>query len=473
MTALERDDIQGNVLRGYDFPFARYLVARVRADGAAPRPRAAGWPARPTRSRPRPSGPAAAPAPATSRSPTRALRRLEPPRLAGSRASRDEFRAGMAARADRLGDAGGGAPEHWDDGTARGRDPRPRHALGRRPDDALARALRRACRRDMAAHGLEPGYVQEAAASSATTASTSASPTASASRRSPGSRATTIARPGRRRSAAVRGTACRPDIVPRATDRRLAWRALRAGRVRARLRRRGRRPAARARRRRFDRNGTFMVWRKLRQDVAGFRAFLADAAAQHRPRAPASSPRRSSGAGRTAARSSCGPRTATRALGQRPRARQRLRLRATTRPASRARAAPTSAARTRATRCARAAGSRPAIASCAAACPTARRWRRAPRTTAPTAASSSSPCRRASSASSRSSRRAGSTTATRSASAGRPTRSRGRSATPARQACSADARHATPRRCARSSRRRGGEYLFVPGVAALRALGDL
>ncbi|MEA2290103.1 MAG: hypothetical protein QOD55_2100, partial [Solirubrobacteraceae bacterium] len=27
MTALERDDIQGNVLRGYGFPFARYLFA--------------------------------------------------------------------------------------------------------------------------------------------------------------------------------------------------------------------------------------------------------------------------------------------------------------------------------------------------------------------------------------------------------------------------------------------------------------
>ncbi|MEY2533513.1 MAG: hypothetical protein QOF29_1423 [bacterium] len=36
MTALERDDIQGNVLRGYGFPFARYLFARVR-DGAAAR----------------------------------------------------------------------------------------------------------------------------------------------------------------------------------------------------------------------------------------------------------------------------------------------------------------------------------------------------------------------------------------------------------------------------------------------------
>src|SRR4029079_6431616 len=69
----------------------------------------------------------------------------------------------------------------------------------------------------------------------------------------------------------------RPDIVPSATDRRIAWRALRAGEVVLRYDHEdGGPPSSPAAP--LHRNGSFMVWRKLRQDVAGFRAWLAEAA---------------------------------------------------------------------------------------------------------------------------------------------------------------------------------------------------
>ena len=65
--------------------------------------------------------------------------------------------------------------------------------------------------------------------------------------------------------------------MPSATDGRLAWRALRAGEfVLGYDDEDGGPPPAPAAP--LHRNGSFMVWRKLRQDVAGFRAWLAEAA---------------------------------------------------------------------------------------------------------------------------------------------------------------------------------------------------
>ena len=347
MTVLERDDIQGNVLRGYNFPCARYLVARVRGDREAPRRRAGGSRRRPTRSRPTPSGPSGRAWPATSRSPTPASPRSGSPRGLLASFPRD-FREGMAARADLIGDVGGDAPEHWEQGLRPGDDPRPRHALGRRPG-ARSRARRPA-----------------SAATWPRTASTPAS-----SRRRPSSASDRehfgftdgFGQPSIagvvRHEIAGQGVAVRRrpwhrlrrDLVPCATDGRVAWRAAAAGRVRARLRRRGRRPPP-APAPPLRRNGTFMVWRKLHQDVAAFRAFVAGARPQHRAR---DGPRRREGhrplAGRQPARAAP-PR-------RRHRARRRTASGSTTSPtaptrrASRARAAPTSAGPTRATPCGR------------------------------------------------------------------------------------------------------------------------
>ena len=119
MSALEADDIQGNILRGYNFPCARYLFARVRGDAASAEA-ARRWLA-------------AQAAPVTSeaewsRKPRLAgnvalsYRGLEALRLPGWLLASfpDDFRAGMAARADRIGDAGEGAPATWDEGLREG-----------------------------------------------------------------------------------------------------------------------------------------------------------------------------------------------------------------------------------------------------------------------------------------------------------------------------------------------------------------
>ena len=289
------DDIQGNVLRGYNFPCARYLVARVRDDRAAPEA-ARRWLA--AQADPVTTDAEWIRAAAPGRQPRALLRR---PRRAGlprgcSRASRaTSARGWRPAPADRRrrrrrARALGGGP-------APGRI----HVLVTLSGDdpaALARTSARV-RRDMAAHGLDPGFEQEAAKLGGdrehfgfTDGFGQPSIAGVVRHEIPGQGVAVRRRPWHR---------LRRDLVPSATDRRLAWRALRPGSSCSAT---TTRTAARRPRppRRCTATASFMVWRKLRQDVAGFRALLAGGRRSHRLRRRACSPRRSSAAGPTAAR---------------------------------------------------------------------------------------------------------------------------------------------------------------------------
>jgi len=272
MTALEVDDIQGNVLRGYGFPFARYVLARVR-DGRADAAR--GWLA--SQADPVTTEAGWSTKPLHARNVAVSYAGLEAVGVPGWLASTfpDEFRAGMAARAERLGDAGAGAPERWDDGLRRG-DIHVLVSIGGATEAAVAAEAERV-EAEMADGGLEPGVVQAAAQPSDSrehfgfTDGFGQPAIAGVARHGvPGQGVPIRRRPWHR---------FRADVVPSRADRRLGWRALRPGEfVLGYADEDGGPPPAPAPP--LHRNGTFMVWRKLRQDVAGFRRFVADAAVE-------------------------------------------------------------------------------------------------------------------------------------------------------------------------------------------------
>jgi Dyp-type peroxidase family len=111
MTELDLPRIQGFLVRGYRLPFAAYLFLRI-DDGA----RAAAWIAEMTddvlTAAPWPQKPASGVNLAFSFAGLRALQ-LPDASLAGFP---EEFRQGMAARAGLLGDDGDSAPGHWEGG---------------------------------------------------------------------------------------------------------------------------------------------------------------------------------------------------------------------------------------------------------------------------------------------------------------------------------------------------------------------
>jgi Dyp-type peroxidase family len=270
VTALERDDIQGNVLRGYGFPFARYVFARVRPGGADA---ARGWLAGQAEPVTSESEWSAKPLHARNIAISYAgLRAVGVPGwLAGT--FPEEFRCGMAARADTLGDAGDGAPECWEKGLRPGEI----HVLATiaaRTEDAVAAECERV-QAEMSSSGLEPGLVQWAQQPSDNrehfgfTDGFGQPAIAGVVRHDvPGQGIPIRRRPWHR---------LRSDIVPSRTDPGLAWRAVKPGEfVLGYDDEDGGLPPAPAPP--LHRNGTFMVWRKLRQDVAGFRRFIADAA---------------------------------------------------------------------------------------------------------------------------------------------------------------------------------------------------
>jgi Dyp-type peroxidase family len=272
MTALERRDIQGNILRAYAFPFARYLFARVR-DGEADAARA--W--------------LAAEAGAITTAEEWSAKPLHARNVALSYAGLsalgvpgwlldtfpEEFGTGMAARADHLGDTGDGAPERWEEGL-RGGDVHVLVSVAGQGRAAVGEEAER-LKAEMAENGLEPGYDQEAFQRS--------------DMREHFGFTDGFGQPAiagvARHTVAGQGVPVRwwpwhrfrRDYVHSQTRFWTSWRALRPGEfVLGYDDEDGSPPPAPAAP--LHRNGTFMVWRKLYQDVAGFRAFTASAAAE-------------------------------------------------------------------------------------------------------------------------------------------------------------------------------------------------
>jgi Dyp-type peroxidase family len=260
---LELDDIQGNVLQGYGLPTAAYVNVRVREPGAG---RALLRELAPMVRTGRDWG-AAKPASALNIALScQGLLALGMP-AATLRSFPPEFRDGMEARADVLGDCGDSAPKDWDPRLRAGRvhlllivhaesGDELKDRVGEL--DALVRAL----------PGLEPDEAPETAAARARGrehfgyADGSAQPAIAGA---PG---------GQYRGG---GVAVERKLFP---PRKAGWRPLEAGEfVLGYPDEDGVLPVAPEEP--YGRNGTFMVYRKLRQDVAAFRRLLDREATDH------------------------------------------------------------------------------------------------------------------------------------------------------------------------------------------------
>ena len=243
-------DIQGNVLRGYMFPSAAYLflhiddVDRARALLTRALPNVAtaeSWQ----------TAPATAVQVAFTHGGLRALGVSEEVLASFP----EEFREGMAARAERLGDRGPSAPEHWEAGLGTGQA----HVLATvyGVDEAhLEQRLEQLRGMGRGAGATTPVHETRAEAL-------------------PGGRDhfgfyDGIAQP------AVAGSGVRARPGDGQPDGAGGWRDVRTGEfLHGYVDEDGTLPAAPAAP--FDRNGTFEVWRKLHMDVAAFRRYLDEA----------------------------------------------------------------------------------------------------------------------------------------------------------------------------------------------------
>jgi Dyp-type peroxidase family len=246
---VELADIQGDLLRGYTYPCAAYLFLRIDDPGRAR--------ALMTRMLPRvnTAEPWHDAPPATAMHVAFTYAGLAALDLDASLLDSfpPEFREGMAARAERLGDRGPSAPSRWEAGFGTG----DAHVLVTLYgiDAARLEAGRDALR------GVGEGAVtlvdeQRAAALEGA--------------RDHFGFADGIAQP------AIEGSGVAPRPGDGQPDRAGRWRPVRAGEfVLGYEDEDGGLPAAPAAP--FDRNGTFMVYRKLAMDVAAFRRFLSEA----------------------------------------------------------------------------------------------------------------------------------------------------------------------------------------------------
>jgi Dyp-type peroxidase family len=251
-TDIDLADIQGNVLRGYTFPKAAYLFLRIddveRARALMARTLTGVATAEPWQDGP--------PATATHAAFTYAgLQRLGVP--AEILASfPDDFREGMAARAEQLGDHGPSAPEHWEPGLGTGEA----HVLvtvyavdNERLDER---------REELRQVGQEAG---------ATTVINETRAEALPGGKDHFGFFDGIAQP----AVAGSGVQARPgDGQP---DGAGGWRDVRTGEfLHGHVDEDGGLPKAPAAP--FDRNGTFEVYRKLHMDVAAFRTYVEEQA---------------------------------------------------------------------------------------------------------------------------------------------------------------------------------------------------
>ena len=243
-------DIQGNVLRGYTYPDAAYLFLRI-DDVERARALMSADAAEVATAEPWQDGP-----PATAIHVAFTYAGLQtlgvPDEILAS--FPDEFREGMAARAERLGDRGPSAPEHWEPGLGTGEAHvlvtvyavDDEHLDERR--EVLRQFGRRTARRRWSTRRAPRRCRAARTTSASSTGSRSRRSRAAASRRGPATASPTAPAAG--------ATCCTGEFLHGHVDED-------GGLPDA--------PAAP-----FDCNGTFEVYRKLAMDVAAFRRYMAE-----------------------------------------------------------------------------------------------------------------------------------------------------------------------------------------------------
>lgn len=241
-------DLQGDVLRGYTYPSVSYLFLKI-VDPERMRALMRRMLAQVSTAEPWAGDPPPTALHAAFTYPGLVALELPEALLA---TFPDEFREGMAARAERLGDRGPSAPANWEPGLGTG----DAHLLVTLygVDEARLEQAREALRGVGAAGAIKIVHEQRAAALD--------------EGRDHFGFADGIAQP------AIKGSGVAPRPGDGLPDGRGGWRPVRTGEfLHGYEDEDGLLPAAPGEP--FDRNGTFAVYRKLHMDVAAFRRFVA------------------------------------------------------------------------------------------------------------------------------------------------------------------------------------------------------